>query len=112
MAWPEPDPFFALRRTLQEILRKHEEEYEIELTEGAIEMLSIPIFELVQQGRDINLKELEVSLEEIIRSVKEDPAEMDMQRKMIFKRSSLSVIRAFWRKFCNIPPFCSRGQKV
>jgi hypothetical protein len=87
-----------------------EERLGIRLTAGARDMLLIPIFEAQAQGRfgppfgpiEFLGREVE-SLEVILRTTSEDPSLYDREGRT---RSSLSVIRAFWKNFCNIPPFC------
>jgi hypothetical protein len=45
-----------------------------------------------------------------MRSMVEDPSAND-RREQRNVRSSLSVIRAFWKNFCNIPPFCDGRER-
>ena len=88
----------------------------IQLTPGAREMLLVPLRESRLArigGRPISQpfvsgNEYE-SLVTILRTMRDDPSLED--RETGETRSSFSVIRAFWRNFCNIPPFCDgRGR--
>jgi hypothetical protein len=85
-----------------------EERTGIRLTSGARDMLLIPLSESGRRrgppGLDFRFGPEYESLQVILRTMREDPSLEDRETRDV--RSSLSVIRAFWRNFCNIPPFC------
>jgi hypothetical protein len=97
------------------ILTDLEERVGIRLTAGARDMLLIPIAETrALEGFPPDVRfprgsEVE-SIERIMRSMVEDPSAND-RREQRNVRSSLSVIRAFWKNFCNIPPFCDGRER-
>ena len=89
----------------QELIHRLEERTNTVLTSGARQMLLIPIIEQYERGGEFSVGEVEESLSQLFTVMREDPSPVDSRNTNI--RSSLSVIRAFWRRFCNIPPFCS-----
>lgn len=78
------------------------------LTSGARQMLLIPIIEQYERGGTFSAEDVEQSLGQLFAVMMEDPAPVDSNSS---SRSSLSVIKAFWKRFCNIPPFCSRVER-
>ena len=111
---------------LSETYAKHKE---ISFTSGALLMLLIPLFEARQSialledtrfVRTLNVRQptVESSLTRMIEEVVDSPAAVDSAllevqalRDEPKRRTSLSVIQAFWKNFCSIPPFCAgRGE--
>ncbi|GAB3892477.1 hypothetical protein GCM10028803_05340 [Larkinella knui] len=101
-----------------------ETKHDIFLSEPAKQMLILPLLEYnINIGSNVdnsvglnsnpNSRDWRESLEMIIENVKDEPAEFDRnrikQRRNV--RSSISVIKAFSDKFCNIPPFCGEKRK-
>jgi hypothetical protein len=105
-AYIDPDWSLHLQELRAEIARLARQN-EIFLTPGTIVMLIIPIEEAYLRTGEINIEETKESLGILIRAMREtgDPRDRENQR------SSFSLIRAFWKKFCNIPPFCSRTER-
>jgi hypothetical protein len=94
---------------LWEIIERAEAEAGVVLTWGAREMLSIPVVETMELRGDINWSEVDASVRDILRTMAE---ETQRQRPRPARtRDSVSVIRGFARRFCNIPPFCSRDDE-
>jgi len=92
---------------IDQVIRLLEQKYLITLTSGARQMIAIPITEALLISGDINLETMERSISKIIESMREqnvDARDMPADTRSI--RSSLSVIRAYAKLFCNIPPFC------
>jgi hypothetical protein len=91
-----------------------EKEYGIRLTDSAVEMLLIPLEEQyfsdlhLEFGYDKNQENVIMnSVELLFKEMKENPS--DNEKYFMInndERSSLSVIKAYHLKFCNIPPFC------
>ena len=108
-------PYGSYEAYMDRLLVELEDRVGIRLTPGAREMLVIPIFEARAQGRfprfdppfEFRGEEIE-SLEVILRTMSVEPSRYDREGRT---RSSLSVIRALWKNFCHIPPFCDgRGE--
>jgi hypothetical protein len=75
------------------------------LSGAAREMLRIPLSEVTSRLGQFDEGQADASLGRILGSMKESPtSEIEGDGKL---RTSLSVIRAFAKNFCNIPPFCS-----
>jgi hypothetical protein len=97
--------------------------HDINLSREARAMLSLPILEVQNNlnNDSINVKMYEKkefeeeiaswqnSLEKIFSEMETAPAYIDKKNVDKNKRSSISVIKAYAKKFCNIPPFC--GEK-
>lgn len=101
--------FSPKMRRAQELIYGWEVRTDTVLTSGARQMLLIPIIEQHERGEELSVGQLEESLSQLFTVMREDPSPVDSRNRNI--RSSLSVIRAFWRRFCNIPPFCSRVER-
>jgi hypothetical protein len=97
---------------------------EIRLSTEAKQLLILPILEYqrianasndpyIERGinMDLELSNWRDSITKIIESMREEPARIDsiVQGRRLYERTSMSVIKAFSKKFCNIPPFC--GEK-
>lgn len=96
----------------------------IRLSEEAKQLLILPLIEFQRvnnRNRDLypyNRQEFRYDLEgwrnsivKIVENVKYEPALFDRYEDNFRnnERTSISVIKAFANKFCNIPPFC--GEK-
>jgi hypothetical protein len=94
---------------LFEMITAAERDAGVQLTWGARQMFIIPIVGALELRADVDWRDVESSIRDIVRTVAEEPAPEERDRAT---RSSLSVIRAFFRRFCNIPPFCSRRDEA
>lgn len=84
-----------------------EEKLEIRLSKEAKQMLILPLQEVRRIERRRNNYDFDSwtnSIENLMIGMKREPAKIDGGYHK--RRSSLSVIKAFASKFCNIPPFC------
>ena len=85
----------------------------VKLTWGAREMLTIPIVEAYERQGYVDRALVEESLRKIMATLKESTVEERASNESFFEdskfRNSQDVIRAFHKRFCNIPPFCKRG---
>lgn len=90
---------------LLRIIERAERKSQVNLTRSAREMLVIPVVEVLETEGGIDWDQVDVSIQDIVRTIAEETAQ---ESKVFPMRNSLSVIRAFHRRFCNIPPFCSR----
>ncbi len=110
MGWRERSSFRASRYShhLYEIIDLAARDADITLTWGAREMLAIPIIETLETRAEVNWEENEASIRDIVRAMAEDGPIVGLFGR---NRNSVSTIRAFWRRYCNIPPFCSRTEE-
>lgn len=91
---------------LFEIIERAELEAGVRLSWGAREMLAIPVVETLEARGDVSWPEVDISIRDVVRTMAEERGPDDSGRT----RNSVAAIRAFWRRFCNIPPFCSRRE--
>ena len=75
------------------------------LTGPARNMLRIPFSEATRRTGKFNEEQADVSFNLIFESMRAQPTEEIEGDKKV--RTSISVIRAFAKNFCHIPPFCS-----
>jgi hypothetical protein len=87
----------------EEIVQSFENEYRMQLTPGAVEIIFVPLIEVLESGSSLDQRELAETLRTVLETVANEP---DGRDKAAGTRSSWSVIKAYWRNFCNIPPFC------
>jgi len=92
--------------TVNSIILMYEEKTNIELSPGAKQVLFIPIIEYLEIGGLIDEKQLDETISIIFASLETNPDDRDLKLGDRI-RSTFSVIRAFWKKFCKIPPICS-----
>jgi hypothetical protein len=80
----------------------------VELSWGARELLRVPLIETYESAefRDADLADH--SLQLVAESLQEKPRTPSEGHGQL--RTSVAVIRAFAKNFCNIPPFCSGKQ--
>lgn len=102
-----PKHFYEPR--LFSIIASAELESQVDLTWGAREMLTIPVIETMQIRREVNWDEVEGSIRDIVRTIAQEGERRQLPPRT---RDSVSVIGGFFRRFCNIPPFCSRTEDV
>jgi hypothetical protein len=91
------------------IIRRCEEEYKIQLTSYAKQMLIIPVDEKVQVGQSVDWNEVYASTRKLFDALLEDDSEAS--RSFRERRNSIGVIKAFHKRFCNIPPFCASTER-
>ncbi len=102
--------FWPYEERLYSIIFNAERESEFQLSWGAREMLTVPIIEQLQDGRTVDWNEVEKSILKIIAAMREDRSSVPSGRRD--ERNAVAVIRAFFRRFCNIPPFCSPNDET
>ena len=86
----------------EELVQSFETEQKVQLTPGAIEMIFVPLAEVLESGAKLDQRVVAETLRSTLDTVAKEPDARDTGQR----RSSWSVIRAFWKNFCNIPPFC------
>jgi hypothetical protein len=79
------------------------------LSAGARQMLRVPIVESAEFTEKLNERQVIASLDKVLDSVAEEPISVAEGREYV--RTSVAVIRALAKNFCNIPPFCSEKMK-
>jgi hypothetical protein len=108
--YPPPyPPYWVGASPLREMIAVAQTEVGVTLTWGAREMLIIPIVEAFESRGQVDWNEVQGS----IRILMETLAEEGQLRSLAPAerlRSAVDVIRAFYKRFCNIPPFCSRKE--
>jgi hypothetical protein len=90
---------------LSDIIDMAEREYGVELSWGAREMLAIPVIERLTEKGSIDWNQVQESIFQLVRTMREDFP--DASHSPLRRRNAVAVIRAFYKRFCNIPPFCS-----
>lgn len=75
------------------------------LTGSARQMLRIPVIETAELTGHFDEAEVSKSLDRVLESLKDAPTSESEGGTR--SRTSIAVIRAFYKNFCNIPPFCS-----
>lgn len=94
-----------IRDFLVVVIAQAEQRYSVNLTPAGREMLIIPVVEALQADpQEFNLGQAQRSIFEIMGAIAQAGAGADTRPRV---HNSQSVIRAFWKKFCNIPPFCN-----
>jgi hypothetical protein len=99
------ETYFKDIETINSIIGEYEEKTNIQLTAGAKQILFIPVIEHLNIGELIDENQIFRTLGEIFSSMETDPDIRDIKLEDEI-RSGFSVIKAFWDKFCKIPPFC------
>lgn len=102
-----------------DFIRDFEREHDIRLTPAARQMVLLPIMEyfgnstvrrFFRKERRLHPREedlmLRDSVAKILVELEESPSQADRSADRR-QRSTTSVVRAFWRRFCRIPPFCA-----
>ncbi|HBB89137.1 MAG TPA: hypothetical protein DC047_16140 [Blastocatellia bacterium] len=91
------------------IIARAERQSQVELTWGAREMLAIPVIETLQLEGRVNWPQVDQSIGDIVRTMAEEGQRAQLPPRT---RDSVSVIGGFFKRFCNIPPFCSRTEEA
>lgn len=104
---PAPDfPYYAAApHELSRIIDVAEREAGIEFTRGGRQMLVIPVIETIELDGRVDWAEVRGSINRVAQTIAEEQGGVFGVGRAA---TSVSVIRAFFRRFCNIPPFCSR----
>jgi len=105
--WPRPYSIYRWGSPLFEIIERAERSAGIRLTWGARQMLVIPVIETIEARGDVSWPEVDTSIRDVVLTMAEERVTDEAGRT----RNSVAAIRAFWRRFCNIPPFCSRREE-
>jgi hypothetical protein len=103
------DRLLLANTPLFEIIATAERSSKTRLTRTARQMQIIPIAEQISDGRPVEWTEVEKSVLIILASMREDSSEASRGR--FGTLNAIAVIRAFYNRFCNIPPFCSRTEE-
>jgi len=85
---------------------RYQDRFGVRLTPGARQMLLIPVVEAYERGDSPDLETVDRSINTIFSTLREESPRLPGEQGR-----AISVIRAFWRNFCNIPPFCSGNDR-
>ncbi|MCF8369343.1 MAG: hypothetical protein K9G76_09900 [Bacteroidales bacterium] len=96
-------------RKYEELIHLLSNRIGIQLSPAAKELLIIPILEQYQIKGELDYWEVENSLNSILRLAKNEPSVIESDNSN--KRTTMSIIKAWWKDFCNIPPFCTKKDK-
>jgi hypothetical protein len=77
------------------------------LSAGARQLLRTPVVEVAELALQFEPEQVSHSLDSLFASLREPPVSGAEGTAEV--RTSIVVIRAFWKNFCRIPPFCSGG---
>jgi len=97
---------YNVRDTVSKLIREAEERFSIALTSAAREMLIIPVEEAYEMSGGINFGEVQESIMVLVEAVRYDESLSAIGYGPSQMRTAQSVIRAFYSRFCKIPPFC------
>lgn len=92
---------------LGQLITSISREANIKLTWGARDMLSVPILERLEKKETVDWQQVRQSIMQVLQTSVE--TELNPELRMTRRVDSVSVIRGFYHRFCNIPPFCSRS---
>mgnify|MGYP007100036845 CR=1 FL=1 len=79
-----------------------EREYDVVLTPNARLMLRLPVEESYEQTGEFDPHMVDDSIHKVIE------ASVESKQGPTKRVDSISVIRGFHKRYCNIPPFCKR----
>jgi hypothetical protein len=92
-----------LRDFLVVFIAQAEARHGISLTPAARELLIIPVIEAAEENpREFDLQAAQGSIDKLIAQVAEYAGRSARERP----QNAKSIVRAFFKRFCNIPPFC------
>lgn len=91
----------------EEFVESYEKEHKVSLTPGAVELLFVPLIEILDSGGKLDFLQLTSTFQILIQTMNEHPSIKEKSRE----RSSLSAIKAFWKAWCNIPPLCDETKE-
>ncbi len=91
----------------EEFVESYEKEHQLFLTPGAVELLFVPLVELLDSGEKPSLDQVASTFKTLIHTMKDHPSKRDKSGE----RSSLSVIKAFWKAWCDMPPLCDQTER-
>jgi hypothetical protein len=93
----------------EEFVASFEQEHRIQLTPGAVELIFVPLIEILEAGQAIDEAVVAETFRKLVQTIATEPDKRDRAKGI---RSSLSVIRAFWKNFCDIPPLCTATEQA
>jgi hypothetical protein len=84
----------------EELLESFEREHRLSFTPGAIEILFVPLIEVLEAGQELNYEEVAETLRAVVETLSTDPDERERDTR---RRSSWSVARALSKNWRKIP---------
>jgi hypothetical protein len=91
----------------EDILESYEKEASISLTPGAVELIFVPLVEIINRGEKLDFVQVAAVLKSLVAEAASEPDARDSTEQ----RSSWSVLRAYWKHWCSIPPICGPTAK-
>jgi hypothetical protein len=101
-------------RQYEDFLQSFEKEHGIDLSPGAYEMIIVPLIELLEDGDTLDIGMVRNTMEKLVMEMAATPSYRDEHLKKNQnkkRRSSWSVIKAYWKCWCTIPPICDPTEK-
>jgi hypothetical protein len=101
--WPRFDFWSSSVREAKMFVEDWEERTHVRLSPYAKELILLPIMEADERGNAVS----PVKLHDTLKTIFTTMAEEDRNVRERHQASCQSLITAFHRRFCRIPPFCS-----
>jgi hypothetical protein len=86
------------------LIERAERNNAVNLSWAAREMLIIPVAEQIEDGRPVEWEQVQTSLDKIVSTISESSSDSEMSERG--RHNAVAVIKAFYKRFCDIPPFC------
>jgi len=88
---------------IESVIAEQETKYALTLTPDAVEVLLLPfLVELERRNGQMEQEKIQHTVERTFTELKNDPDKRDSGTT----RSVFSVIKAWWKGWCDIPPIC------
>jgi hypothetical protein len=98
-------PPVRAQQFVNERLKTLERRYGLVLSNGARQLLRVPVMETAELREEFDEGQTLATLDRIFTTLREEPN--TSVEGVYEKRTSIAVIRALWKNFCRIPPFCA-----
>jgi hypothetical protein len=89
-------------RQVESEIETQEQRFGLSLTPAAVELILLPCFEELERTQDLP----EGTIKETVRKVIEEAKRSPDPRDQGSTRSVFSIARAWWKRWCDIPPIC------
>jgi hypothetical protein len=101
--WDEAYDRFQVELTaVEDLLQSLERDAGVSLTPGAIEVILLPLVEILEAGASLDMTQVGETLKKLLEAMQQAPDARDAG----MTRSSWSSLRAIWARWCDIPPIC------
>jgi len=89
-------------REVENAIIAAQREADVQLSPDAAELLLLPFLAVFERGDQVPEHVIQQTIDRTLHLMAKDPDPRDNGDR----RSALSVIRAWWRGWCNLPPIC------